>query len=152
MSQALPTPPPPAAPASAPDIDVLVTQAATLKARIDKEKEQLRVLSERLAELAVFPDGKSTAHIVGGGYNVAIQRKSAVKWDQDKLNQARAVLKDETFFALFAWEYKPKSAEAVRGFLEHADPQAAALVRAARTVSECAPYVTYTPLNQKGEE
>ena len=69
--------------------------------------------------------------------NLALARQARVvarsyeKWDQDKLNAARAVMGDGEFLRLFRYVWEPVSRRSLSGFLDSAPDGQTALVRAA---------------------
>jgi len=100
-------------------IESLVGEHFALKSQIDELKSRLAEVSEAIAKQAVFPEGKNTANASIAGYKVKVQRKTTYSWDQDKLNNARLALGDETYLRLFRykWEHNKK---ALDGFLANA--------------------------------
>ena len=121
----------------------LIREGAEIKERLDADTERLREINLQLAELASFPAGKNTAHVRIADLVVEIQRKTTEKWDQGKLNAARAKLGDTIFFALFKWEFKPLSKKKIDGFTEFTKPEERDLVLDALTTKPAAPSVTY---------
>ena len=134
------------------ELSALIRRGAELKSRISVMTDELRDINLRLQSGAVFPEGKNTAHLTGGGYTATVQRKINVKWDQARLAEARARMVDARFFDVFTWEFKPTSAKKLDGFLDFAPEEERALVQAARTLSPGAPQVSYELLEQRGEE
>lgn len=133
-------------------IPLLIRRGAELKSRISAMTDELRDINMSLQANAVFPEGKNTAHLTGGGYTATVQRKVNIKWDQTKLSEARARMGDDKFFSVFTWEFKPVSAKKLDGFLEFAPEEERFLVQTARTVSPGAPQVQYESIEQQGEE
>ena len=72
----------------------LIEEGAAIKAAITENTKRLREIGVILADHAVFPDGKNTAHMAGSSHKATIQRKETINWDQDLLAQARAALRD----------------------------------------------------------
>lgn len=130
----------------------LIRRGAELKSRIASLSEELRAVNLRLQSAAVFANGKNTAHLAGGGYIVKIQRKTHVRWNQEKLAHARAKLGDARFFDVFTWEYKPADAKTLEGFLSFAPEEERALVLDARICSPGSPQVNYEHIDEQGEE
>lgn len=134
------------------DIPSLIAEGASLKATVEALQSRLREVNAALAEFADFPEGRNTARIAGAGYEVKIQRRENVKWDQAKLEAVREAMGNDEFFSVFAWKFEPKSKKALDGFLGYGDPSYASMIEDARTVSAGAPQVTYEPIDQEGEE
>ena len=128
----------------------LVSRYVTLKMELDAKQKVLRELAAEIQEQATFPEGKNTAHIIGAGYDVSVQRRENVKWDQKKLASIRSRMGDETFFKLFTWEFKPVSARQITGFMDYGDPLQVEALRDARTCTPGAPAITFTPIEQRG--
>ena len=130
----------------------LIRRGAELKARIAAMNSELRDINLRLQSSALFPEGRHTAHLTGGGYTATVQRKVNVTWDQARLAEARARMGDERFFGVFTWEFKPSSAKKLAGFLDFAPEAERALILAVRTLSPGAPQVSYEAIEQQGED
>jgi len=124
----------------------LIEEGADLKAEIDERTKRLREINAILATAATFPEGKSTAHLVGCRFKAKVQRKETTEYDQALLGTAREALGDQTFFALFGWEYKPKAKKELDGFIKY-DPRAD-VVLAAMTKKAGSPSVTYELLEE----
>lgn len=125
------------------DLGSLLSEGAKLKARIDADKARLGQINRELEALAVFPEGKSTAHVAAGGFRAIIQRKETVKWDQKKLGEAMKDIGAEGFQKVFTYEFKPLGAKQLKAFLEFGKPEDVAAVKAAMTVAQGAPSVKY---------
>ena len=123
------------------DPATLVDRAAVLKEQITALTDELRQINETLAGTADFKPGSKTGHISGRHYLAKIQLKEYTKWDQSRLNEARAVMGDAEFFRVFKWTFEPVSAKTLAGALEFG--QFTELIEAARTVTEGTPYVTF---------
>lgn len=124
-------------------VNQLIAEGAKTKAQLKMLQDKLRQINAALAGVAVFPDGKNTAHLAGNGYAVKIQRRENVKWNQDKLENCRRAMGNDEFFNVFTWEFKPASAKALDGFMKYGDQHFSALINDARTVTPGAPQVTY---------
>jgi hypothetical protein len=101
------------------DLASLVRERHELKIQVDELKARLAEVSDAIARKAVFPEGKNTATASIGGYKVKVQRKETYVWDQDRLNNARLALGDETYLRLFRFEWKHNK-KALDGFLANA--------------------------------
>lgn len=129
---------------AAADPAALVDRAALLKDKITTLTDELRQINETLAGTADFKPGSKTGHISGRHFAAKISLRENVKWDQPRLNEARAVMGDAEFFRVFKWTFEPVSAKTLAGALEFG--QHAELIEAARTVTEGTPYVTFEKL------
>lgn len=124
----------------------LIDEAAALDNEIRQKTEQLRELKKTLAEAAIYRDGSKTGRLVSTNFEVTIQQRDNVKWDQTKLNEARLAMGDAAFFKIMKWTFEPTSAKTLNGFLEFGDQGQAGLIAAARTVTPGAPAVTFERL------
>lgn len=95
----------------------LKQQEEILKAQANEIKEQINSLEQEIGKTAVFPQGKKTSNYEQDGFSVKVERKETLKWDQDKLNKARAELGDDTFLRLFKFEWKHKQKAVLDEFL-----------------------------------
>lgn len=132
-----------------PTVPELIQIGAVLKDRINNDSAALAKINLKLESVAVFPDGKSTAHMAGGGYAVTVQRKQSMKWDQTALERVLTDMGNAAFFKMFKWEFELASSKALNGFLEFGDSEQTKAVRSAMIVAPASPYVTY---KQLGEE
>lgn len=98
---------------------LLKQQEEILKAQANDIKEQITLLEQEIGKTAVFPDGKKTSNYEQDGFSVKVERKETLKWDQDKLNKARAELGDGIFLRLFKFEWKHKQKAVLDEFLAH---------------------------------
>lgn len=121
----------------------LVREGSAIKAQIDVSQARLKEINARLAEIAEYKPGAKTGMVIGSGVQAKVQLKEYEKWDQEKLEQARALLGDELFFRLFRWEFSPRSKRELDGFLGFAPENHRRAVLDALTVKPGAPYVTY---------
>lgn len=128
----------------------IVSEYAKLKAEIEQKQARLRELAGQIDGLAIFPEGKNTTHLCAAGYNVTIQRRQNIKWNQKALNDCRVKLGDDLFFKLFTWEFKANT-RALTGFLDMGDQHQAAIIAAARTVTPGATQISLDLINQEGE-
>jgi len=129
-----------------PEAVSLIREGAALKESIDEATKRLRDVNRRLAELAVFPEGKKTAHLEGAGFKVDIQKKEYIKFDQTKLDVARKTMGNDLFLKPFTYVFKERSKKDLDAFLAYGDAALAAMVREAMEISEGAPQVTYRPV------
>lgn len=101
----------------------LVRDAAELKASIDADRERLKAMQNEIAENMTVPPGKMSASIEVGSVLCKVTRKEEYKWDQDKLNVARAVMGDQEFLGIFSFDWKPIGKKQIDGFLNHASAE-----------------------------
>ena len=93
--------------------EISLEEAADLFAEFQEEKQEAEKDMRRLKDLIVgsvdFPDGVNTAHIMGSGVRLTVQKKrEKPRWDQDKLQKAAVVIGEDKFGKMFDWEYGPK--------------------------------------------
>lgn len=117
------------------DLSALVREHHEIKAQIDELKTRLAEVSDAIAKQAVFPEGKNTASASVNGWKVKVQRKMTYSWDQNKLNNARLLLGDETYLRLFRYEWKHNK-KALDGFLANAPEAQKRPVEDAMTVKK----------------
>lgn len=98
---------------------LLKQQEEILKAQASDIKEQITLLEQEIGKTAVFPNGKKTFNYEQDGFSVKVERKETLKWDQEKLNQARAKLGDKTFLRLFKFEWKHKQKAVLDEFMSN---------------------------------
>ena len=115
------------------DASGLIRNGIRLREQIAALKAELEEVNQALARQARFAPGRATAYVEGQGCRARVVARSYEKWDQDKLNAARAVLGDGAFLALFRYVWEPVSRRSLTGFLDSAPDGQAALVRAALT-------------------
>lgn len=123
----------------------LIREGASLKSRIERDRERLQSINQQLAQMAEFKDGKKTGHLIGAGFKVKVQLRENEKWDQGKLSQVREVM-GPAFFDIFAAEYKPRSSKDLNGFLKHGPIDFRQGIELAREVKQGAPQVTFEAL------
>jgi len=124
-------------------LESLLSEGMQIKARIDADKARLGQINRELEALAVFPEGKSTAHVVAGGFRATVQKKTTVKWDQKKLAEAMKAIGAESFQKVFTYEFKPLGAKQLKAFLEFGEPEQVAAVKEAMTEAPASPSVKY---------
>jgi hypothetical protein len=89
------------------NVDELIDKAAILKADITDKTKILHALQEQIEALLEWPDKQASLTAFGRAFKAKIVTKTAVKWDQEKLDELRKTMGDDDFFTLFSFEYKP---------------------------------------------
>ena len=125
------------------DVSALLREGWQLKQRIDADTARLRQVNAALAELCEYPDGKMTGHLSAGSIRARIQKKLNLKWDQAKLLRAYDAMGAQEFRKVFKYEFKPKGARELKGFLDYGAPEHVSLVKGALTETPGAPSVAY---------
>lgn len=113
----------------------LKQQEEVLKAQANDIKEQITVLEQEIGKTAVFAQGKKISNYEQDGFAVKVERKETLKWDQEKLNKARAEIGDSIFLRLFKFEWKHKNKSVLEDFLSDGD-QNNARIREALTITD----------------
>ena len=93
MSQQPAAPLPPSVPEHS--LAALISRGAMLKAQMNLAQEELGRINQQIADQTRFLEGKNTGHVFGGGYDVTVQKRTNIKWDQGKLRAARFFLRRE---------------------------------------------------------
>ena len=125
------------------NLSKLLSEGMQLKARIDADKARLAEINKAIEAVAVFPDGKATAHVAAGGFRATVQRKTTIKWDQAKLASAMDAIGSESFKKVFTYEFKPLGAKQLKAFLEFGEPEQVAAVKAAMSEAPASPSVKF---------
>ncbi len=125
------------------DVSALLREGYQLKQQIDADTARLRQVNAALAELCEYPEGKMTGHLSAGSIRARIQKKVNLKWDQSRLLKACDAMGAEEFRKVFKFEFKPKGAKELKGFLDFGRPEHVALVKGALTETPGAPSVAY---------
>lgn len=125
------------------DLGSLLSEGAKLKARIDADKTRLAEINRELEALCEFPEGKATGHLAANGFRATVTRKTTVKWNQEKLNDAMKAMGSEAFRRVFTYEFKPVGTRQLNAFLEFGNENEVGMIRDAMTVSQGAPSVKY---------
>lgn len=125
------------------DVSALLREGWQLKQRIDSDTARLRQINAALAELCEYPEGKMTGHLSAGSIRAKVTRKVNLKWDQARLLRAYDTMGAEEFRKVFKYEFKPKGAKELKGFLDFGRPEHVALVKGALTETPGAPSVAY---------
>ena len=103
------------------DTDKLIRRGLELRCSIDALKKQLDEVNRQIVEVAEFPEGRSTAWVLGKGCRARVVNRVYEKWDQKKLDEARRALGEEAFRELFRQVWEPVSRREVQDFLASAD-------------------------------
>jgi hypothetical protein len=121
--------------------EALVHEYTRNKAVADAATSRNREIAKILAELAVYKDGSKTGHLLAGGFKITATIKENISWDQEVLEAARIQLGDDVFLKAFAWEFKPRSAKALHGFLDYAPDDQTEIIKRAMIVKPAQPSV-----------
>jgi len=125
----------------------LIREGAELKTRVDELTARLREVNRTLETFADF-NGKKTAHLIGGGFKVTVQKRENVKWLQERIVQLKENMPHDLFTSLFKASYEPQSKKAIDGFLQHGDHDLAQGVVWCREISPGSPQVTFERLEE----
>ena len=120
------------------DLQSLILEGASLKARIEADTAKLREINKQLEAHADFGE-KKTAHMVASNIKATIQRKENVKWDQTRLEQIKGFFPE--FSSFFSIQYKPDNKKI--GAMLETRTEFADAIRYCREVSPGAPQVKY---------
>lgn len=127
----------------------LLREGYALDREIKAKTERLRIVKERLADLAEFKGGKATGHAAADGYAAKVVLRQNVRWDQDRLATIREHL-PERFGRVFRPEFKPVSAKLLDQALANRESEEANSfaegIEWAREVAPGAPQVTFERL------
>lgn len=116
-------------------IEQAITEAVSIKRQIDELKSRYTDLQTEIIARVQVPDGKRTGYVDSGNVRARVQIMEKYKWDQDKLNAARAAMGDATFLKAFTFEWKPVDKKTIDIFLaKYATPEQQALITDAMTV------------------
>lgn len=96
----------------------LKQQKEVLDAQLKGIKEQIADIELEIGNSTVFPQDKKMLSYNQDNFAVKIEKKETLKWDQDKLNQARITLGDDTFLNLFGFEWKHKQKAVLDNFIK----------------------------------
>ncbi|MCR5259543.1 MAG: hypothetical protein K6E40_15495 [Desulfovibrio sp.] len=125
------------------DVSALLREGYQLKQKIDADTARLRQINVALAELCEYPEGRMTGHLSAGSIRARIQKKLNLKWDQARLLKAYDAMGAEEFRKVFKYEFKPRGAKELKGFLDYGKPEHVSLVKGALTETPGAPSVAY---------
>lgn len=89
------------------NVESLVAEYATNKAEADRLTARNAEIADALLESATFKPGSDSGHITAAGFKVTVTRRINEKWDQSKLEAARAAMTDTLFFSIFKSKYEP---------------------------------------------
>ena len=103
------------------DTDKLIRRGLELRCSIDTLRKQLDDVNRQIVEAAEFPEGRNTAWVQGRDCRARVMNRVYEKWDQRKLDEARATLGEEAFRELFRAVWEPVSRREVQDFLASAE-------------------------------
>lgn len=89
------------------NVESLVAEYATNKAEADRLTARNAEIADALLESATFKPGSDSGHLTAAGFKVTVTRRINEKWDQSKLEAARAAMTDTLFFSIFKSKYEP---------------------------------------------
>jgi len=127
------------------EMDKLIQEGASLKTKIAEMQTALKAINSTLAENAEYKNGCQTATIIGGGYSVKVSKKTSFKYDQQKVAEILGYFPQ--YEDCFKTERQP-----IKKAIDYTmanDIEFAKAVSWARKLSEGAPSVTYTQLEDE---
>ena len=117
------------------DLEVAITEAVAVKRQMEELKSRYADLQAEIIAKVQIPDGKRTGYAESGNIRARVQVTEKYKWDQEKLNAARATMGDNAFLKAFTFEWKPVDKKAIDIFLSrYATPEQKTLITNAMTV------------------
>ena len=91
------------------NVESLVAEYATNKAEADRLTARNAEIADALLESVIFKPGSDSGHLIAAGFKVTVTRRINEKWDQGRLESARAAITDTLFFSIFKNKYEPDS-------------------------------------------
>jgi hypothetical protein len=82
----------------------LIDELGGLKAKADGIAARMREIRQTLDAEIDFGD-KATAHLYGQRFKIKVERKSEIKWNQDRIEALRGLMPEADFTRLFKWTY-----------------------------------------------
>ena len=117
------------------ELEQAITEAVAVKHQIEELKSRLTDLQAEIIDKVQIPEGKRTGYAESDNVRARVQLMEKYKWDQDKLNAARATMGDNAFLKAFTYEWKPVDKKTIDIFLQrYATPEQKALISDAMTV------------------
>ena len=117
------------------ELEQAITEAVAVKRQMEELKSRYADLQAEIIAMVRIPEGKRTGYAESGNVRARVQVTEKYKWDQEKLNAARAAMGDNAFLKAFTFEWKPVDKKAVDIFLSrYATPEQKTLILNAMTV------------------
>ena len=117
------------------ELEQAITEAVAVKRQMEELKSRYADLQAEIIAKVQIPEGKRTGYAESGNVRARVQVTEKYKWDQEKLNAARATMGDNAFLKAFTFEWKPVDKKAIDIFLSrYATPEQKALITNAMTV------------------
>ena len=117
------------------ELEQAITEAVAVKRQMEELKSRYADLQAEIIARVQIPEGKRTGYAESGNVRARVQVTEKYKWDQEKLNAARATMGDNAFLKAFTFEWKPVDKKAIDIFLSrYATPEQKALITNAMTV------------------
>lgn len=117
------------------ELEQAITEAIAVKRQMEELKSRYADLQAEIIAKVQIPEGKRTGYAESGNVRARVQVTEKYKWDQEKLNAARATMGDNAFLKAFTYEWKPVDKKAIDIFLQrYATPEQKTLIMNAMTV------------------
>lgn len=117
------------------ELEQAITEAVAVKHQMEELKSRYADLQAEIIAKVQIPEGKRTGYAESGNVRARVQVTEKYKWDQEKLNAARAAMGDNAFLKAFTFEWKPVDKKAIDIFLQrYATPEQKTLIMNAMTV------------------
>jgi len=117
------------------ELEQAITEAVAVKRQMEELKSRYADLQAEIIARVQIPEGKRTGYAESGNVRARVQVTEKYKWDQEKLNAARAAMGDNAFLKAFTFEWKPVDKKAIDIFLQrYATPEQKTLIMNAMTV------------------
>jgi hypothetical protein len=117
------------------ELEQAITEAVAVKHQMEELKSRYADLQAEIIAKVQIPEGKRTGYAESGNVRARVQVTEKYKWDQEKLNAARAAMGDNAFLKAFTFEWKPVDKKAIDIFLQrYATPEQKTLITNAMTV------------------
>lgn len=117
------------------ELEQAITEAVAVKHQMEELKSRYADLQAEIIAKVQIPEGKRTGYAESGNVRARVQVTEKYKWDQEKLNAARAAMGDNAFLKAFTFEWKPVNKKVIDIFLQrYATPEQKTLITNAMTV------------------
>lgn len=119
------------------NLEQAISEAFAIKHQMEALKGRYTDLQNEIISQVQIPEGKRTGYADSGDIRAKVQVSEKYKWDQIKLNAARAKMGDDVFLKAFTFEWKPVDKKSIDLFLNrYATPEQRALISDAMTVEK----------------